>query len=129
MGVTLITGLRKVALGLLSILLIVLLAGASYQFFSNRRDLRLHPPPGQMIDIGGYRLHLYCSGPGLPTVVFDSGLSDDSITWYKVQPEIAKVTRSCSYDRADLGWSDPGPLPRTSRVVAEAGWRRSWSTL
>jgi hypothetical protein len=66
MGVTLITGLRKVALGLLSILLIVLLAGASYQFFSNRRDLRLHPPPGQMIDIGGYRLHLYCSGPGLP---------------------------------------------------------------
>ena len=105
--------------GLFSILLEVLLAGASYQFFSNRRDLRLHPPPGQMIDIGGYRLHLYCTGQGLPTVVFDSGLSDDSITWYKVQPEIAKVARSCSYDRAGLGWSDPSPLPRTSRVVAE----------
>jgi pimeloyl-ACP methyl ester carboxylesterase len=119
LGATLITGLRKVALGLFSILLVVLLAGASYQFFSNRRDLRLHPPPGQMIDIGGYRLHLYCTGQGLPTVVFDSGLSDDSITWYKVQPEIAKVTRSCSYDRAGLGWSDPSPLPRTSRVVAE----------
>jgi alpha/beta hydrolase fold len=119
LGATLITGLRKVALGLFSILLVVLLAGASYQFFSNRRDLRLHPPPGQMINIGGYRLHLDCTGQGLPTVVFDSGLSDDSITWYKVQPEIAKVTRSCSYDRAGLGWSDPSPLPRTSRVVAE----------
>jgi pimeloyl-ACP methyl ester carboxylesterase len=118
-GATLITGLRKVVLVLFSILLVVLLAGASYQFFSNRRDLRLHPPPGQMIDIGGYRLHLDCTGQGLPTVVFDSGLSDDSITWYKVQPEIAKVTRSCSYDRAGLGWSDPSPLPRTSRAVAE----------
>jgi hypothetical protein len=84
LGATLITGLRKVALGLFSILLVVLLAGASYQFFSNRRDLRLHPPPGQMIDIGGYRLHLDCTGQGLPTVVFDSGLSDDSITWYSL---------------------------------------------
>ena len=69
MGATLIIGLRKVALGLFSILLVVLLAGASYQFFSNRRDLRLHPPPGQMIDIGGYRLHLDCTGQGSPTVV------------------------------------------------------------
>ena len=47
MGATLIIGLRKVALGLFSILLVVLLTGASYQFFSNRRDLRLHPPPGR----------------------------------------------------------------------------------
>jgi pimeloyl-ACP methyl ester carboxylesterase len=113
------TGAREVAVGLFSILLVVLLAGAGYQFFANRRDLRLHPPPGRMIDIGGYRLHLDCVGKGFPAVVFDSGLSDDSISWYKVQPEIAKDTRSCSYDRAGLGWSDRSPLPRTSRVVAE----------
>jgi pimeloyl-ACP methyl ester carboxylesterase len=51
-------------------------------------------------------------------VVFDSGLSDDSLSWYKVQPEVAKHVRACTYDRAGLGWSDPSPLPRTSRAMA-----------
>jgi pimeloyl-ACP methyl ester carboxylesterase len=110
--------LRDTAAGLLIALLLLLVSGAGYQFLSSRRDLRLHPAPGRLIDIGGYRLHLNCLGSGSPTVIFDSGLRDDSLAWYKVQPEVAKRERACTYDRAGLGWSDPSPLPRTSRVMA-----------
>jgi pimeloyl-ACP methyl ester carboxylesterase len=81
--------------------------------------MRLNPPPGQLVDVGGYRMHLYCVGQGAPTVVLDSGLGDSWLSWYKVQPAIAQFTRVCSYDRAGLGWSDPSPHPRTSKAIAE----------
>jgi pimeloyl-ACP methyl ester carboxylesterase len=70
--------------------------------------------PQQMVDIGGRRLHLYCSGEGPVTVVYDSGSGDAGWAWQAVQPEIAKRTRACVYDRAGLGFSDPSPLPGTS---------------
>jgi pimeloyl-ACP methyl ester carboxylesterase len=75
--------------------------------------------PGQLVDAGGFRLNLYCMGKGSPTVVFDSGWGDWAPAWSKVQPEIAKWTRACSYDRAGTGFSDPGPMPRTSVHIAE----------
>lgn len=75
---------------------------------------------GQMIDIGGYRLHIYCQGSGSPTVVMESGLTDPSLIWAFVQPKIADATRVCVYDRAGLGWSDASPNPRTAEtMVAE----------
>jgi len=94
-------------------------AGAAYQWIAHNRDMRLNPPPGQLVDVGGYRMHLYCIGQGSPTVVLDSGLGDSWLPWYKVQPPIAQVTRVCSYDRAGLGWSDPSLHPRTSKLIAE----------
>src|SRR5438067_9673580 len=75
--------------------------------------------PGQLVDVGGFRLNLYCMGSGSPTVVFDSGWGDWAPAWSKVQPEIAKWTRACSYDRAGTGFSDPGPMPRTSVRIAK----------
>ena len=75
--------------------------------------------PGQLVDVGGFRLNLYCVGSGSPTVVFDSGWGDWAPVWSKVQPEIAKWTRACSYDRAGTGFSEPGPMPRTSVHIAE----------
>ena len=75
--------------------------------------------PGQLVDVGGFRLNLYCMGSGSPTVVFDSGWGDWAPVWSKVQPQIAKWTRACSYDRAGAGFSDPGPMPRTSVRIAE----------
>src|SRR5438874_2816633 len=75
--------------------------------------------PGQLVDAGGFRLNLYCMGSGSPTVVFDSGWGDWAPAWSKVQPEIAKFTRACSYDRAGTGFSEPGPMPRTSVRIAE----------
>jgi pimeloyl-ACP methyl ester carboxylesterase len=75
--------------------------------------------PGQLVDVGGFRLNLYCMGSGSPTVVFDSGWGDWAPAWSKVQPEVAKWTRACSYDRAGTGFSDPGPMPRTSVRIAK----------
>lgn len=69
-------------------------------------------PPGQMVDVGGYRLHLNPSGEGRPTVILDAGMISFSSNWAWVQPVVARVTRVVAYDRAGLGWSDPGPKPR-----------------
>ncbi len=73
---------------------------------------------GQLVDVGGSRLNLYCMGSGSPTVVFDSGWEDWAPAWSTVQPRIAGWTRACSYDRAGSGFSDPGPMPRTSVRIA-----------
>jgi len=75
--------------------------------------------PGQLVDAGGFRLNLYCMGSGSPTVVFDSGWEDWAPAWSKVQPQIARWARACSYDRAGAGFSEPGPMPRTSLRIAE----------
>lgn len=69
--------------------------------------------------MGGYRLHLYCTGKGSPTVILESGYGGSSLDWFEVQPEISKFARVCSYDRAGYGWSDPGPQPRTSAIEAQ----------
>ena len=75
--------------------------------------------PQQMIDIGGRRLNLYCSGQGPVTVVFDSYSGGPAWTWFKVQPAVAKQTRACVYDRAGLGFSDPSPRAATSGHAVE----------
>lgn len=79
-----------------------------------------YPPPGRLIDIGGWRLHLNCTGearPGQPTVVLEAGKGDFSVEWSLVQPNLARSARVCSYDRAGDGWSDLGPHPRTMRQI------------
>jgi len=101
-------------------LLIVCLSGTGflYQSLASAVDASNYTAPGRLIDVGGYRLHLYCTGtarPGSPTVILDSGLNETSLGWSKVQPGVASFTRVCSYDRAGYGWSDTSPLPRTAR--------------
>ena len=73
----------------------------------------------QRVDIGGRRLNLVCIGQGTPTVIFDSGLGDWSFSWSLVQPQIGKLTRTCSYDRAGLGFSDPAVRPSTSANMVD----------
>ena len=77
------------------------------------------PAPGLMVRVGDHRLHLYCTGRGEPTVILDSGLGGNSLDWVSVQPGVAEYTRVCTYDRAGYGWSELGPLPRTSERIAE----------
>jgi pimeloyl-ACP methyl ester carboxylesterase len=72
-----------------------------------------YPPPGRLVDIGGRKLHLFCSGQGSPTIILAAGGGAFSIDWALVQPKVAGTTRVCSYDRAGLGWSDPGPAEET----------------
>ena len=79
----------------------------------------LYARPGQLVSANGTRLSLYCMGSGSPAVVFDSGWEDWAPVWTIVQPEVAKWTRACSYDRAGAGFSDAGPMPRTSVRIAD----------
>jgi pimeloyl-ACP methyl ester carboxylesterase len=73
---------------------------------------------GVRVDVGGYQLFLNCTGVGSPAVILDSGATDSSRQWDKVQPQIAHTTRVCSYDRAGFGWSDPSSMPRSARQMA-----------
>ena len=75
--------------------------------------------PGQLVDVGGYKMHINCTGQGTPAVILDSGLGDSYISWRQVQPQIAQFTRVCSYDRAGLGYSDASPCPRIGKDIAE----------
>jgi pimeloyl-ACP methyl ester carboxylesterase len=70
-------------------------------------------PPGKLIDIGGRKLHLYCTGTGSPIVILMAGGGAFSIDWALVQPKVAQNTRVCSYDRSGLAWSDRGPKDET----------------
>jgi pimeloyl-ACP methyl ester carboxylesterase len=78
------------------------------------------PPPGRLVDVGGWRLHLNCAGEARtsrPTVILEAGVGDFSVDWSLVQPGVARVARVCSYDRAGSGWSDLGPRPRTMHQI------------
>lgn len=99
--------------------LILACVGAVYQSRSTSSERSAYQPPGQLIDVGGYKLHLYCSGNGRPTVVLDYGLVGSYLDWFYVQPEVAQFTRVCSYDRGGYGWSEPSPKPRLPRIMAE----------
>ncbi len=104
---------------LLSLPCLVAIGGAAWQVMATREDTTAHPAPGEMLDVGGHRLHLVCQGQGTPVVIMDAGLGDSWLTWSRTQPEIATRTRACSYDRAGLGYSEPGPYPRDSRQIVE----------
>ncbi len=75
----------------------------------------LHPQ--RLVDVGGHKLNLYCTGRGSPSVILDAGQADTMYAWRKAQPAIAKFTRVCSYDRAGMGFSGGGPLPRDSNAM------------
>ena len=70
----------------------------------------LPPPPGKLVEVGGRRMHVHCTGAGSPTVVLEAGASSFAIDWTLVQAGIARTTRVCSYDRAGMGWSDADTL-------------------
>jgi pimeloyl-ACP methyl ester carboxylesterase len=76
-------------------------------------------PPGRLIDVEGGQLHVHDTGAGSPAVVLEAALGASAVSWSLVQPEVARFTRVCSYDRAGFGWSDPGALPRTAGRIAD----------
>lgn len=94
-----------------------LAAGAIYQAVGARRSARLYPPPGELIDAGGQRLHVVCAGAGRPPVLFEAGIAASSLSWTRIMRDVAPFTRACAYDRAGLGWSDPARAARTVDVM------------
>ncbi len=104
---------------LLAGLILAAFAGVMYQRAGIIDDARRFPSPGVLVDIGEGRLHANAYGEGSPLVVFEAGVGATSLSWTLVQPDIAKLTRTMSYDRAWLGWSDPIQEPRDTSTVVE----------
>jgi pimeloyl-ACP methyl ester carboxylesterase len=107
-----------IIMGLVLLALALAAAGAAYQALENWNDARRFPQKGRLVQAGPIKLNIDCSGEGKPTVILESAGGVPARGWAKVQPEVAKFTRVCSYDRAGYGWSESGPQPRT--MVQEA---------
>lgn len=120
---------RTVLTGILGGLALTAVAGACYQAVATYGSRRRYHPPGRLVDIGGYSLHVRDAGEGSPTVVLEAGLTATSAVWAWIQPALAEVTRVISYDRPGIGWSDAGPMPHdarsNARQLAELLWRLS----
>jgi pimeloyl-ACP methyl ester carboxylesterase len=99
-------------------LLILAVAGAIYQAIATKLAERAYPAPGEMVDVGGYSLHINCVGHGSPTVLLDAGSGGFSAQWVRVQREVSETTRVCAYDRAGMGWSEMGPQPRDAKQIS-----------
>ena len=99
---------------MLGVILLIPVVGAVYETLVERGFARDYPPPGQLLNIGSHRLHLYCTGSGDPTVILEAGSGLAHTNWTAVQAGLSDVTRVCSYDRAGLGWSDPGANPSSA---------------
>ena len=92
--------------------------GGGYQTIREALDRRTHVAPGQLVDVGGRRLHLHCAGSaGTPTVVLESGLGETGAYWGWISPALAPDTRVCAYDRAGRGWSDPASAEQDGVAV------------
>lgn len=93
------------------IVIVAGLSAAAYEQIGAWRDGRVLRQIGRSVDIGGRTLNIHCAGHGTPTVVFVSGRTGLGYSWTPTQRGVSAFTRACWYDRADVGWSDPGPDP------------------
>ena len=112
---------RRTRIVLKSLALLIataLVAGIVYEQLGRRRDRARFPQIGRSVDIGGRTLNIFCSGAGAPPVIFESGGPGPGLEWQSFQPEAAKFTQACWYDRAGEGWSDLGPFPRISVAIS-----------
>ncbi len=112
--------LKRIALGILALLLLVIVVGVVYEILGRWNAEKTYPPRGQMVDIGGRRIHIDCRGTGSPTVILEAGLgTGGTIDWTLVHDKIAQFTRTCAYDRAGIMWSDPKNTPQDAAAVVE----------
>jgi pimeloyl-ACP methyl ester carboxylesterase len=102
-----------------AIVLLIALAGVVYQRIGLARDIRRFPPPGQFVDAAGQRLHVVCRGSGTPTVLFEAAIAASSLSWTRLQDEVARFTTACAYDRAGLAWSGAPTAPQTFARAVE----------
>jgi pimeloyl-ACP methyl ester carboxylesterase len=111
---------KRILFASLVLCMLALTAPALWNVYANRAARQRAVISGKLYSVNGYDMHLDCSGAGSPAIVLSTGLGDNFTVWAKVQPELAKVTRVCSYDRAGMGWSQPRPgVPDSDSVAAQ----------
>jgi pimeloyl-ACP methyl ester carboxylesterase len=108
---------KRIGVGLICLAGLLLVGGMSYQWISTKLDKNCYPPPGKLVDVGGFKLHLLIKGTDGPAVVIDTGLGGIGAEWNAIQTEISKFAQAITYDRAGYGWSDPSPFLRTSQQI------------
>jgi len=111
--------LKRILLGLLALIVLLLLSGAVYQWRAERADLQQFPPPGRLIDVDGLEMHLNCRGSGRPVVIMEAGLTTGSWSWGRVPEALETLTEVCTYDRPGMGWSGFIDHPATAAEVAD----------
>lgn len=107
------TRLGRFLIGLIAFLILLAITGMIYQTAATESDQRSYPPPGVLVNVNGYKMHIHCIGQGSPTILLDHVGGGSSMDWALIQPKLAEHTRVCVYDRAGYGWSDYTPAPRT----------------
>ena len=111
--------IKRLAAGVVALIIVALLGAFSYEQISRVLADRNYPPPGRFIDVGGHELHAVDRGVGTPTVIFETGLGfDGHLPWHLVQDEVAQFTRSVSYDRAGVLYSERGDNPKSAAAVS-----------
>src|ERR1700734_2736844 len=108
-----------IALSIVVFLAAAIGGGAAFNAVAGQHFFSRRTAPGKLYKVSGYKMHLYCTGKGSPTVVLDAGLGNDSLIWANVQPELSKITQVCSYDRAGFGWSEARPEMRDARHLSD----------
>lgn len=106
--------IKNTKIYLIIIVIVLLIISAIVGGLKHRESIFANRKIKSKIDIGGYGLFVNCYGKGKPTVIFESGYGGGDEDWASVQPEISQITRTFSYCRAGLGYSDPSPLRSTS---------------
>ena len=109
---------ERIVLSMAVLVLATVSGSSAFNAIALHRFRALNPPPGETYAVNGYRMHIYCTGRGSPTIILDAGLGNDALIWGGVQPELAKTTRVCAYDRAGFGWSDARMGPRDADHIA-----------
>ncbi|HXT17513.1 MAG TPA: alpha/beta hydrolase [Gemmatimonadaceae bacterium] len=94
------------------------IVGAGSERIAEWRDSRRYPAVGHRVSIGARELNLHCAGSGAPTIVYEAGKQIPGFFWTPILTRTSAFARSCWYDRAGMGWSDPAPAPRTAAEIA-----------
>jgi pimeloyl-ACP methyl ester carboxylesterase len=105
--------LKRSLIAVTIFVLVMGIIGTVYQTAATEADQRNFPPPGNLIDVGGFKMHIQCEGAGSPTVILEAMAGGTSTYWGWIQPEVQKETRVCVYDRAGFGWSESDPEPQS----------------
>lgn len=108
-----LNGLKRGLVWIMILISTLAIIGMIYQTAATEVDQGKYPPPGVLVNVDGYKMHLYCAGEGSPTIILDHVGDGSSVDWALIQPQLAQHARVCAYDRAGFGWSDADPAPRT----------------
>ena len=109
--------MKRIALWAAVGIVVVVIAAAALQALLSHLSLRNNPPPGRLVELNGGQVHLLCAGEGSPTVILQPGFG--SLVWMSVFPEIAQLTRVCTYDRPGYGWSESTSSPRNAETIVQ----------